>query len=216
MPSTPDVKRILKTLDELSPNPQVALRYSNPLELLVATILSAQCTDERVNQVTPQLFKKYKTASDYARSDLSTLEREIRSTGFYRNKAASLRSLGKALTEKHGGKVPRTMEELVELPGVGRKTANVILGSCFETPGIVVDTHVKRVSFRLGLTRNTDPTKIEQDLMKVIPKQKWSKFSLQLILHGRKICKAPRPLCAVCGLEKLCPKVGVGLKTLKS
>lgn len=209
MPSAPDVKKILKKLDELYPDPKIALHYSNPLELLVATILSAQCTDERVNQVTAALFKKYKTAEDYAGANLKSFEREIKSTGFFRNKALSIKRCCTLLAEEHGGKVPPRLEEMVRLPGVGRKTANVVLGACFKIPGVAVDTHVKRVSFRLGLTKNTDPEKIEFDLMKILPKDRWTRFSHQLIHHGRRVCKAPRPLCSQCGLLNLCPKVGM-------
>jgi endonuclease-3 len=211
MPSTPDIKKILKKLDELYPNPKCALHFSNPLEMLVATILSAQCTDERVNKVTPPLFKKYKRAQDYAQADQKTLEQEIRSTGFYKNKAMSLKKCCAMLIEKHGGKIPKSLEEMVKLPGVGRKTANVVLANSYAIPGIMVDTHVKRVSYRLGLTSHTDPDKIEMDLLKIIPKDRWIKFSYQLIDHGRAVCKAPRPFCDRCGLEKICPKVGVKL-----
>jgi len=209
MPSPLEVKKILNKLETMYPDAKCALDFSNPLELLVATILSAQCTDKRVNLVTPSLFKKYRTPKDYAQADLMDLMEEIRTTGFYKNKATSLKNLGKALMEEHGGKVPRAMDELVQLPGVGRKTANVVLGNAFGVPGITVDTHMKRVSYRLGLTKNTDPEKIERDLMKIVPQKKWTEFSHQVITHGRQICKAPRPLCSLCGLEKLCPKIGV-------
>jgi endonuclease-3 len=208
----PQLKKILRELDRLYPSPEPALSAENPLELLVATILSAQCTDARVNLVTPALFKKFKNAKDYAQADREILQKMIRSTGFYRAKAASLMGCGAALVERHGGEIPKTLEELVKLPGVGRKTANVVLGHCFGIAGIVVDTHVKRLSFRLGLTRHTDPTKIEFDLMKQIPKTSWTRFSHQLILHGRQVCKALKPLCGVCSLEKWCPKVGTSTR----
>jgi endonuclease-3 len=211
MPNS-ELNKILIELDRLYPEPTTALHAKNPLELLVATVLSAQCTDARVNRVTPGLFKKYKSAQDYAQADPEALQAMIRSTGFYKAKAANLMKCGAALLEKHEGRIPKSLEEMVELPGVGRKTANVVLGTCFGIPGIVVDTHVKRLSFRLGLTRHTDPTKIEFDLMKQIPKKKWILFSHQLILHGRKICKAQKPLCPACGLEKWCRKVGVGIR----
>ncbi|MFO1519455.1 MAG: endonuclease III [bacterium] len=205
-----EVKKILKKLRGMYPEAACALHHSNPLELLIATILSAQCTDARVNQVTPPLFKKYRTARDWAGADRRVLEQEIRTTGFYRNKAASIQNCCALLEEKHGGRVPGTLEELVELPGVGRKTANVVLGVAFGVAsGVVVDTHVKRISFRLGLTRQTNPEKVELDLMRQIPKKDWTSFPLEIILHGRKICKALKPACAACALEALCPKVGV-------
>lgn len=200
---------IVKLLKKEYPQNRIALRYVDPLQLLVATILSAQCTDERVNKVTPGLFKKYKNVKDYADARLPVFEEEIRSTGFYKNKARNIINCCKELTEKYNGKAPDTMEELTKLPGIGRKTANVILGNAFGIPGIVVDTHVKRVSYRLGLTKNTDPEKIEFDLMKIMPKQDWIHFSNALILHGRRICIARKPKCNICILEKLCPKVGV-------
>lgn len=200
---------IVKLLKKEYPQNKIALRYIDPLQLLVATILSAQCTDERVNKVTPGLFKKYKTAEDYANAKPPVFEQEIRSTGFYKNKAKSIVNCCKELMEKYNGKVPDKMEELTKLPGIGRKTANVILGHAFGISGIVVDTHVKRVSYRLGLTKNTDPVKIEFDLMKIIPKKDWIHFSNALILHGRRICAARRPRCNICILEKYCPKIGV-------
>ena len=199
-------QKILAILKKTYPDAQCALNYTNPLQLLIATILAAQCTDVRVNQVTPSLFKKYRTASDYADADLNQLEREIHSTGFYRQKARSIQGVGKLLMEKFGGKVPKTMEQLVTLPGVWRKTANVVLGNCFAVPGMVVDTHVRRLSFRMGFTRTTDPDQIEQDLMKLFPKKEWTLIGHCITFHGRKICKALRPACATCPIESLCPK----------
>ncbi len=170
----------------------------------MATVLSAQCTDERVNQVTKNLFKKYQAAADYANGPLSELEEDIRPTGFFRNKAKSLKNCGAALVEKYEGEVPNSLEELVKLPGIGRKTANVILGTAFNTPGIVVDTHVGRITQRIGLTRQRDPVKIEFDLMDLIPQEKWTVFSHQLIQHGRKICNARKPKCSECPLLEHC------------
>lgn len=201
----PRLKRILSQLARLYPEPGCALLYSNPLELLVATVLSAQCTDARVNQVTRDLFHKYRTAADYAGAPPGRLEEDIRSTGFFRNKARSIRRLCDALSREHGGEVPGTMEELVRLPGVGRKTANVVLGEVFGVPGVVVDTHVSRLSRRLGLTTSTDPERIEQDLMKIVPRDQWSSFSMRLILHGRAVCKARVPDCHGCHLLQSCP-----------
>jgi endonuclease-3 len=178
----------------------------------VATVLSAQCTDVRVNQVTPRLFAKYKTAADYARSPAGVLEREIRETGFFNSKARSLRGAGAAIAAEHGGRVPDTMDALVKLPGVGRKTANVILGNAFgKDEGFVVDTHVTRVSRRLGFTRETDPVKIERDLNALVPKGKRTLGAHRFIFHGRQICVARRPRCEICPVETLCPKVGVAL-----
>jgi endonuclease III len=183
-----------------------ALDWENPLELLVATILSAQTTDVRVNAVTPNLFAKYPTAADYAAADPTELEEDIRPTGFFRNKAKSLRGMAGALVEDHGGEVPRTMGELVALPGVGRKTANVVLGNAFGIDeGVVVDTHVRRLSNRLGFTTENDPEKIEKDLMQAVPKRDWTVFSHLLILHGRSVCKARKPACADCIVNDLCP-----------
>jgi endonuclease-3 len=188
------------------PDARTELDWKSPLELLVATVLSAQTTDVQVNRVTQGLFAKYRTAEDYANADPSELEEDIRPTGFYRNKARSLRNMAGALVEEHGGEVPNTMQELVALPGVGRKTANVVLGNAFGVDeGIVVDTHVRRVSGRLGLTENTDPVKIEQDLMEVIPEEDWTVFSHLLILHGRRTCKARKPDCPNCTLNDICP-----------
>jgi endonuclease III len=188
------------------PDARTELDWKNPLELLVATMLSAQTTDVQVNRVTQSLFAKYRTAEDYAHADPSELEEDIRPTGFYRNKASSLRNMAGTLVEEHGGEVPGTMRELVALPGVGRKTANVVLGNAFGVDeGIVVDTHVRRVSGRLGLTENKDPVKIEQDLMKVVPEEDWTVFSHLLILHGRRTCKARKPDCPNCVLNDICP-----------
>jgi len=195
---------ILQLLDEHYPRVHVTLDFRNPLELLVATILSAQCTDERVNRVTPAIFAKYRSAADYAGAPLEELERDIYQTGFYHNKARSLKALGQALVEQHRGQVPASLEELVKLPGIGRKTANVILGNAFGIPGIVVDTHCGRVSQRLGLTRAKDPVKIEFDLMPMVPKERWTRFSLQLIWHGRAICTARDPQCPRCPLLPYC------------
>ena len=198
------VKKIIKILSKEIPDTRIALKFSSPLELLIATILSAQCTDVKVNQVTVDLFKKYRSANDFAESDLTKLEEEIRSTGFYRNKAKSIQKCCQELVKRFGGDVPKTLEELVTLPGVGRKTANVILGNVFGSPGIVVDTHVHRVSQRIGLTNNDDPTKIEFDLMEIVPKEEWTHFSNLLIWHGRRTCMARKPLCQTCSIRKDC------------
>ena len=200
------VGRILALLDRYYPEARCSLVFSTPLELLVATILSAQCTDERVNKVTPALFATYRRAADYATADPSVLEGEIRSTGFFRNKAANIIAAAGHIAARHGGVVPRTLEELTALPGVGRKTANVILGNAFGIPGVVVDTHVGRIAARLGLTTASDPVKIEFDLMPLIPRKRWVRFSHQLIGHGRALCRARRPQCAACFLDAaLCP-----------
>ena len=199
-----DIPTILDILAQTYPKAKCSLDFKNPLELLVATVLSAQCTDERVNQVTKSLFNKYRTAADYANAPLEKLEDDIRSTGFFRNKAKSLKNCGVALVEQHQGEVPGNLGQLVKLPGIGRKTANVILGAAFKIPGIVVDTHVGRISQRMGLTREQDPVKIEFDLMEIIPKDKWTVFSHQLIQHGRKICTARKPKCPECPLLEHC------------
>ncbi|MBI2671104.1 endonuclease III [Candidatus Woesearchaeota archaeon] len=201
---------ILRIIHKDYRNAATALHNKNALEMLIATILSAQCTDERVNQVTKNLFKKYKTTKDYANANIKMFEQEIKSTGFYKNKAKNIINCCKVLVEKHDGKIPSSLEELIKLPGVGRKTANVILGAVFnKAEGIVVDTHVKRVSFRLGLTKNKNPEKIEQDLMHEISKEEWIFFSNALIWHGRKVCNARKPLCSKCHLNKICPRNGV-------
>ncbi|MDR4493827.1 MAG: endonuclease III [Nitrospirales bacterium] len=197
-------KRILKTLEARMPTVRVELDSSTPLELLMATILSAQCTDERVNQVTPRLFAKYRTADDYGRAVPEELEALIRSTGFYKSKAKHLMGCGKAIHERFGGKVPGKMEDLTSLPGVGRKTANVILGSYFGQPAIVVDTHVKRVSNRLGFTMSQDPDRIELDLQKLFPEAKWTSGAQRLLLHGRYVCQARIPQCGKCVIEHDC------------
>ncbi|MBI2027017.1 MAG: endonuclease III [Deltaproteobacteria bacterium] len=200
-------KEIVKILKKEYPDAQCSLHFSNPLELLIATILSAQCTDERVNKVTQNLFKKYKSAHDYSEASQTELEKDIHSTGFYKNKAKNIRSCCKDIAEKHQSKVPQTMEELTQLAGIGRKTANVILGNIFEIPGLVVDTHVKRLSHRMGLTKQSDPVKIEFDLHKIIPEKDWTNFSHLLIHHGRKICTARKAKCDICCVNKICPKI---------
>lgn len=198
------VKKIIEALSNEIPDSRIALRFSNPLQLLIATILSAQCTDVKVNEVTKALFKRYRSAEDYATADIAELEEMIRPTGFYRNKARSLQNCCKEIVSRFGGKVPKTLEELVTLPGVGRKTANVILGNAFGIPGITVDTHVQRVSQRMGLTSNEDPIKIEFDLMEIVPKEEWTHFSNLLIWHGRKTCVARKPQCGTCVVRPHC------------
>lgn len=201
---------IARRLRELYHDAECALNFRTPLELLIAVILSAQCTDARVNIVTRDLFKRYRTAKDYADAPLEELEQAIRSTGFYRNKAKNIQACCRKLVERHGGKVPRDFEALVALDGVGRKTANVVMGVAFEVPsGVVVDTHVTRLTQRLGLTRETDAVKIERKLAELLPSDDWINFSHGLIWHGRRICIARKPRCAECALESLCPKVGV-------
>lgn len=200
-------KEILKALKKEYPSASTALKFKNPFELLIATILSAQCTDERVNKVTPVLFKKYPTPQKLANAKLTDVENIIRSTGFFRQKAKSIVNASKMIVEKYGGKVPDSMEELTKLPGVARKTANVVLGEAFGiASGVVVDTHVRRVSYRIGLTENKDPLKQERDLMKIFPSSEWIYAGMALILHGRKYCKAHKPLCNICPLEKHCKK----------
>lgn len=192
-------------LDEAYPTATCALEHHNPFQLLIATILSAQCTDLRVNQVTRTLFQKYRTPQDFAYADPRELEAEIRPTGFFRAKTKSIQGASNKILEEFSGEVPRTMDQLLTLPGVARKTANVVLGTAFGIPaGIVVDTHVQRLAERLDLTRNTDPKKIEQDLMRAIPQDKWIIFAHQLIWHGRRVCQARRPRCMECNLEKIC------------
>jgi endonuclease-3 len=199
------VAAILAGLDAMYPDAVCELTHANPFQLLISTILSAQCTDVRVNQVTAELYKKYKTPEDFAYATPSELEQEIRPTGFFRNKTKSVMGASKAIVEQFGGVVPRTMEEILTLPGVARKTGNVVLGSGYGIAvGVVVDTHVIRLSNRLDLTHNTDPKKIEQDLMKILPQSKWIQFSHQLIWHGRRICVARKPRCTECKLEQLC------------
>lgn len=204
------VTALIEALQRTYPDAHCELNYSNPLELLVATILSAQCTDKRVNQVTADLFRRYRTALDYARAPTAELEAAIRTTGFFRNKARSIQACCRALVERHGGQVPRSLEALTALDGVGRKTANVVLGNAFGlNEGVVVDTHVARLAQRLDLTRHRDPSKIEQDLMKQVPRELWTQFSHWLIWHGRRRCFARKPDCAGCELATLCPRRGV-------
>jgi len=198
------VKRIIEILEKEFPNAKIRLNHSNPFELLVATILSAQCTDERVNIVTSNLFEKYKTPNDFANLKQEELEKLIYSTGYYKAKAKNIISSSRMLIEKYGGKVPDTMEQLLELPGVGRKTANVILSHSFDKPGIVVDTHVIRVTNRLGLVQTKDPVKIEFQLMEIIPKNKWVVFTHLIIAHGRKYCTSRKPKCEICPVKKYC------------
>jgi endonuclease-3 len=203
-------QKIIAALKRAYPNAHCELNFSSPLELLIATILSAQCTDKRVNIVTATLFKKYRRAQDYADADIAALEQDIRSTGFYKNKAKNIKACCTTLVEKYGGEVPRTMEELHALAGVGRKTANVVLGNAFDINiGVVVDTHVTRLANRLGLTKQTDAVKIEQEMMKLVPSKDWTLFSHWLIWHGRRRCDARKPACAACELLELCPQVGV-------
>lgn len=198
------VNIILEGFEKLYPDAKCSLNYKNSLELLIATQLSAQCTDARVNIVTEKLFEKYKTVEDFAKANLKELEEDIRSTGFYHNKAKNIKSCCKTLIEKFDGNIPNNMEDMLTLAGVGRKTANLVLGVTFDIPGIVVDTHAKRVSKRLGFTKFDDPTKVEKDLMKIIPKEKWTKFCHQLVYHGRAVCKARKPLCEECLVKNEC------------
>jgi endonuclease-3 len=198
-------KEVFALLKKQYPDAKIALNFSSPFELLVATILSAQCTDARVNMVTPGLFRRFPSPEAFANADVHELEREIKSTGFFRQKAKSIINCSKSIVEKFGGEVPRTMEQLLVLDGVGRKTANVVLGNAFGIPGIAVDTHVKRVSQRLGFTKQNDPTKIEFDLMKLFPKRHWTVLCHYLMAHGRKVCIARMPKCEVCILNKVCP-----------
>jgi endonuclease III len=205
-PYSAPISEVISRLKDEYPDARTELNWENPLELLVATMLSAQTTDVRVNMVTDKLFEKYRTAADYAGADPAELEADIRPTGFYRNKARSLQGMARALLDEHGGEVPRTMAGLVSLPGVGRKTANVVLGNAFGVDeGVVVDTHVRRVSRRLGLTAEKDPEKIEQDLLGVVPEGERTLFSHLLILHGRRVCKARKPDCPGCVLSDICP-----------
>jgi len=200
------VRKIITRLEMAYPDASCALHHKSALELLVATILSAQSTDARVNIVTPALFAKYKTADDFARADPRVLEQEIHSTGFFRSKTRSITRMAQALVERHGGQVPDTMDELVQLPGVGRKTANVVLGCWFKkNEGVVVDTHVQRIATLLGLTTERDPVKIERDLMALVPREKWTWFSNALIQHGRRVCIARRPKCEICVINRYCP-----------
>ncbi len=204
--------QISEWLKQQYPNATTALHWRNPFELLVATILSAQCTDETVNKVTQELFKKYRKPEDYAAAPLEQLEQDIYSTGFYRRKAKSIKQMAQSVLDEFGGKVPDNMEDMLKLPGVARKTANVVLNEV-STPGryqgIVVDTHVKRVAYRLGLTEQTNPVKVERDLMALFPRSEWRQTAHAMIWHGRRLCDARKPLCAECGLEDICPKIGV-------
>jgi endonuclease-3 len=202
---------IIARLRRRFPEAKCALDHQDPLQLLVATILSAQCTDARVNLVTRDLFARYHTASDYANADPAVFEQEIKPTGFFRNKTKSVLGMARALADRHGGQVPNTMEQLTRLPGVGRKTANVVLGTAFGiNEGVVVDTHVSRIANRLKLTSQKDPVKIEQDLMKLVPRKDWTDFSHLLIHHGRQICEARKPKCEICPVNDLCPSAGRG------
>ena len=203
-------QRIYRTLQKTYPDARTALHHRNAFELLVATILSAQCTDQRVNMVTPELFRQYPDAPALADAEPTDVERLVKTTGFYRNKTKSIQGAARTLVERHGGEVPDTMEELLELPGVARKTANVVLGNAFnKSVGVVVDTHVARLSKRLGFTEHTDPKKIERDLMALFPRKQWTALSHLLIFHGRSICKARGPECSRCPVNKDCPQVGV-------
>jgi endonuclease-3 len=202
--------RIVRKLAQLYPDAHCALHYETPLQLLVATILSAQCTDERVNRVTPALFARYPDAKAFATAKQAELEKYIQSTGFFRSKAKNIIACCRQLVERYGGEVPQTMEELVTLPGIGRKTANVLLGNLFAVPGIPVDTHVRRLSWRMGLSEHKDPVKIERDLMALVPRKEWTMFGHRMIFHGRRVCHARKPLCGQCPLAALCPRRGVG------
>lgn len=207
---TTRLKKIIAALDRVYPGVHCELNHADPLQLLVATILSAQCTDKRVNIVTAELFKTYRSAADYANAPLVELEQAIKTTGFFRNKAKNIRACCRKLVERHGGEVPRTMDELTQLDGVGRKTANVVLGNAFGiNAGVVVDTHVARLSHRLGLTGRATPEKIERDLMSLVPREQWALFSHWLIWHGRRRCAARKPDCLNCEILKLCPQMGV-------
>jgi endonuclease-3 len=206
------VRRLLRLLAKLYPETRTALEYRSPVQLLVATILSAQCTDVRVNRVTPALFKRFPDAAAFAKAKRSDIEEMIKSTGFFRNKARHIQESCRAIVEQFNGEVPRTLDELVKLRGIGRKTANVVLGDAFGVPGITVDTHVGRLSRRLGLTKHTDPEKVERDLMILIPRTVWIPFSHRLIYHGRQVCFARKPKCDECTLAEICPKVGVKSK----
>ena len=200
---------ILERLQRAYPDARCELDFTNPLELAVAAILAAQCTDKRVNMVTPALFRKYKTAADYAKVPQEVLEEDVRTTGFFRNKARSIRALGAALVERHGGRMPSTMEELIKLPGIGRKTANLVLGDAFSKPGMIVDTHQIRVNERLGLTKGTDAGKIEMTLRSIVPEEQWTNWSHCITIHGRYCCVARKPKCAECPLNDICPSSAI-------
>ena len=208
-PAKDRIAPIMAGLARLYPDAQCALVHANPLQLLVATILSAQCTDKRVNLVTPALFARFPTAQDFATANIDELEGLIKTTGFFRNKAKNIKACSTSIVESFGGNVPQALDDLVTLPGVGRKTANVVLGNAFDTPGITVDTHVGRLARRLGFTEHTDPVKVERELMELIPRESWTSVSHELILHGRAICDARKPRCGECTLSELCPMVGV-------
>ncbi len=203
-----DAKRLARALLKKYPLAAPTLDFSSPLELLIATILAAQCTDERVNQVTEKLFKKYRTAADYADASLPQLEREIKTTGFFRQKAKAIKACSQSLVEQFGGEVPDSMDALTQLRGIGRKTANMVLGDALGQPAIIVDTHVRRLSRRMGLTGKKDPDKIEFDLREIVPKAKWTPFSHAMMAHGRSICVARKPRCSICPVRKLCPYDG--------
>jgi endonuclease-3 len=216
---SPELKKraskIIAQLNKDFPDADCALVHQTPFQLLIATILSAQCTDERVNIVCKDLFRKYKSPADFAKAPIGEIEQDIKSTGFYRNKAKNIKACSKSLVELHGGKVPKDLDALVELAGVGRKTANVVLGTAFGIPtGVVVDTHVGRLSLRMGLTEQSDAVKVEQDLMQLVPQDEWIGFSHRMILHGRKTCQARKPDCPHCTVNKYCPKIGVDPKFL--
>ncbi len=217
MSATPPEKRhatrVVRALNRVYPDATCALEHADPFQLLVATILSAQCTDQRVNLVTRDLFQRYRTPADFARLPLPKLEKAIQSTGFFRNKAKNIKSCCTELVRRHGGQVPADMDQLVALPGVGRKTANVVLGTAFgKATGIVVDTHVARISQRLGLTSANDPVKIERNLMALVSRRQWINFAHRMIHHGRAICKARKPLCEQCAMQSFCPQIGVHAK----
>lgn len=198
------VLKIVSIFNVLYPDAECSLDYKDPLQLLISTQLSAQCTDARVNIVTKTLFQKYRNVKDFAQADLQRLEEDIKSTGFYHNKAKNIKNCCIMLIDKYDGKVPNTLEELLILPGVGRKTANLVLGDIFGVPGVVVDTHAKRLSNRIGLSKHTDPEKIEYDLMKIVPQKDWLRFCHQLVYHGRAICEARKPKCSICGIKEYC------------
>ena len=203
-------RRIARELARLHPDAHCELDFTSPLELAVATILSAQCTDKRVNEVTPALFARYRTAADYAAADREELEALIRPTGFFRNKTSSLIGLGAALVERHGGEVPARLEDLVQLPGIGRKTANVVLGNAFGVPGLTVDTHFGRLVRRFGWTESEDAVKVEAEVAQLLPKAEWTMFSHRVIFHGRRVCHSRKPACGACGIAALCPSYGLG------
>lgn len=205
-----DARAIYRILTKTYPEIRCELDFKNPLELIVAVILSAQCTDKRINQITPALFKKYKSAKDYAKAPLPEIEQYIFSAGFYHAKARHLKGLGTRLVEEYDGKVPDTLEELITLPGVGRKTANVVLGHAFDTPGITVDTHFGRLSRRFHWTTSQDPVKVEHEVGLLIPQKEWTNLSQRMIWHGRRICHSRKPACGACPLAKICPSVGIG------